>query len=140
MDKLDEHGAEFQKLVSVATDGAANMVGKYSGMTACLKRLVQQRCATGRIPYNEFHSVWCFAHLLNLVTRDFMDLKGVNIVKVFADWLSDRRRQVSYKTFCHERTQETNSEVSRSHLTRDGFSIETLFRQFYSKVNMLKSF
>ena len=99
MDKLDEHGAEFQKLVSVATDGAANMVGKYSGMTACLKRLVQQRCSTGRIPYNEFHSVWCFAHRLNLVTRDFMDLKGVNIVKAFADWLSDRRRQVSSKTF-----------------------------------------
>ena len=99
MAKLDEHGAEFQKLVSVTTDGAANMNGKYSGMSACLKRLVRQRCATAHILFDEFHTVWCFAHRVNLVTRDFMCLKGVNIVKSFADWFADRRRQVSYKTF-----------------------------------------
>ena len=69
MEKLDEHGAEFQKLVSVATDGAANMIGKYGGLSACLKRLVAQRCATTQIHFNGFHSVWCFAHRLNLVTR-----------------------------------------------------------------------
>ena len=61
MAKLDEHGAEFQKLVSVTTDGAANMNGKYSGMSACLKRLVRQRCATAHIHFDEFHTVWCFA-------------------------------------------------------------------------------
>ena len=99
MAKLDEHGAEFQKLVSVTTDGAANMNGKYSGMSACLKRLVRQRCATAQVHFDGFHSVWCFAHRVNLVTRDFMCLKGVNIVKSFADWFADRRRQVSYKTF-----------------------------------------
>ena len=99
MEKLDEHRAEYHKLVSVATDGAAYMIRKYGGFSACLKRLVGQRCATTRIHFNGFHSVWCFAHRLNLVTRDFMDLKGVNIVKAFADWLSEGRRQVSYKTF-----------------------------------------
>ena len=35
--KLTERNVRFEKLVSVATDGAANMTGKYNGMTAQFK-------------------------------------------------------------------------------------------------------
>ena len=99
MDKLLEHGAVFGKLISVSTDGAANMNGIYNGMAACLKRLVKQQCEIRQEPVNDCHDVWCFAHRLNLVSKDFLGLKGVSVVKRFADWFCDRPRQVSYKTF-----------------------------------------
>ena len=45
------------------------------------------------------HSVWCFAHRLNLVTKSFLTTKPVNVVLEFTDWFSSRREQVSYKRF-----------------------------------------
>ena len=74
--KLLEHGVQFEKLVSVSTDGAGNMVGRLSGMTTTLKELIRQHCTHAHVPFKEFHSVWCMAHRLNLVTRDFMDSRG----------------------------------------------------------------
>ena len=99
MEKLVEHGAILEKLVSVTTDGAANVNGKYSGMTVCLRQLLRQQCTISQKPFNDFHSVWCFAHRLNLVTKEFLCLKNVNLVKSFADWFADRRIQMAYKTF-----------------------------------------
>ena len=62
-------------------------------------------------PFNDFHTVWCLAHRLNLVTRDFMNLKGPNIVKSFSDWIADSRRQTAYKTFL---SQTADGQVMRS--------------------------
>ena len=104
--KLLDFNPVFEKLVSVSTDGASNMIGRASGMAARLKLLIRQHCATRQVPFNNFHSVWCFAHRLNLVTKDLMQMKGVNIVKAFADWFSDRRRQTNYKMFVSETTTE----------------------------------
>ena len=87
--KLVEHDTPFEKLVSVSTDGASSMIGGNVGMVACLKSLVQHHCSTNQTQFNDFHSVWCFAHRLNLATKDFLELKGVNVVKSFADWFSD---------------------------------------------------
>ena len=104
--KLLDFNPVFEKLVSVSTDGASNMIGRASGMAARLKLLIRQHCATRQVPFNNFHSVWCFAHRLNLVTKDLMQMKGVNIVKAFADWFSDRRRQTNYKMFVSETITE----------------------------------
>ena len=99
MDKLFEHGAVLGKLESVSTDGAANMNGRFNGMTVCLKRLVKQQCEMKQERFNDFHSVWCVAHRLNLATKDFLGMQEANVIKCFADWFCDRRRQVSYKSF-----------------------------------------
>lgn len=98
-EKLEERKARFDKFVSVATDGAANMVGKVNGMTTHLKRLVEQNCRENGLSFPTIHSVWCFAHRINLVTRAFLTLKPVNVILAFSDWFSNRRRQVAYKSF-----------------------------------------
>ena len=101
--KLLENDVVFEKLVSVCTDGASNMTGRFGGMTSVLKQLVQQHCTRMGRPFNDFHTVWCLAHRMNLVTKDFLELKGLNIVKAFSDWFSDSHRQTAYKTFVAER-------------------------------------
>ena len=117
--KLVEREAPFEKLVSVSTDGATNMIGGNVGMTACLKRLIQQYCSSNQIQFNDFHSVWCFAHRMNLITKDFLENKGVNIVKTFADWFSDRRRQATYKSFLsRENTNERLKKIPQPSDTR----------------------
>ena len=45
------------------------------------------------------HSVWCFAHRLNLVLKDVISSNPIDIVKAFCDWFTLKRRQVRYKTF-----------------------------------------
>ena len=75
------------------------MVGRNCWMTYTLKELIREHCATRHVPFKCFHSVWCVAHRLNLVTRDFMGIKGINIIKAFLEWFSDRRRQTCYKRF-----------------------------------------
>ena len=37
-------GAKFERLTSVATDGATNMVGKYNGMSTIINGLVERHC------------------------------------------------------------------------------------------------
>ena len=97
--KILEYGPSFEKLVSISTNGTSNMVGRDCGMTCMLKELIRERCTTRHVPFKDFHSVWGVAHRLNLVTRDFMGIKGINIIKGFSDWFSDRRRQTCYKQF-----------------------------------------
>ena len=62
-------------------------------------------------PFQDFHTVWCLAHRINLVTRDLMDMKGINIVKAFSDWFLDNRRQTAYKKFI---MQDSNRQRLRS--------------------------
>ena len=97
--KLLENNVKFAKLVSVCTDGATAMTGRFGGMTTVLKRLIWDHCTRTNTPFQDFHTVWCLAHRINLVTRDLMDMKGINIVKAFSDWFLDNRRQTAYKKF-----------------------------------------
>ena len=89
--RLVEENADFGKLVSVTTDGAQSMSGKQRGMAVCLKRLVERHCASSKKLVHDISTMWCFAHRINLPTRDFLGLKGVALVKSFADWLTNRR-------------------------------------------------
>ena len=101
--KLAEHNCEFEKLVCVSSDGASNMIGSLNGMTVVLKRLIEQHCTERQKPFNNFHSVWCLAHRLNLVTKDLLECERLTVVKAFCDWFSDRRRQASFKAFLSQR-------------------------------------
>ena len=98
-DDLREKEARFEKLVSLATDGATNMVGKYSGMTTIINELIMRHCRETNVEPTTVNSVWCFAHRLNLATRAFLKTKPANVVLVFADWFSNRRNQVSNRQF-----------------------------------------
>jgi len=53
---LAENGLDIMKCVGNATDGAANMQGKFNGFSAWLEKST----------LNQVH-VWCYAHILNLV-------------------------------------------------------------------------
>ena len=75
------------------------MVGRNGGMTCELKELIRQHCASRQILFSEIHCIWCMAHRLNLVTKDFLNIKVISVEKAFCDWFSDRRRQTRYKKF-----------------------------------------
>ncbi|CAI6352610.1 unnamed protein product [Macrosiphum euphorbiae] len=57
---LAENGLDIMKCVGNATDGAANMQGKFNGFSAWLEKSTP----------NQVH-VWCYAHILNLVIIDY---------------------------------------------------------------------
>ena len=92
--RLQRNDVPFAKLVSVATDGAYNMLGRFNGMVSHLKRLVQQ--ALGVVTPT-FDHVWCLAHRLNLVIRDFQDVPDIKHVLLFADLFRSKRKAVVYK-------------------------------------------
>ena len=98
-DKLIERNAHFDKLVSISTDGAANMIGRFNGMTNQFRLLVEQYCRDHQSQSHLIHSIWCFAHRLHLVTKAFLSAKPINVVLNFADWFANKRRQFSYKQF-----------------------------------------
>ena len=101
--RLKQMNAPLSKLASVSTDGASNMMGHDNGMFSCFKRLVQQDL--GQVPCF-LNNVWCFAHRLNLVIRDFQNVEHINSVFLFCDWLSQKRKAVAYKKFLREQYQE----------------------------------
>ena len=120
INKLLEHGVQFEKLVSDSTDGAGNMVGRLSGMTTTLKELIRQHCTHAHVPFKEFHSVWCIAHRLNLVTRDFLDSRGIYVVKAFCDWVSQGEDRPHTSCSSLRATSENGSKRSHSLLIPDG--------------------
>ena len=69
---LKDKNAQFEKLPSLSTDGASNMVGRYNGMTTNFRRLVEQYCRANLLQSPITHLVGWFAHRLNLVTRSFV--------------------------------------------------------------------
>lgn len=107
LSKLREKKAVFPKLTSVTTDGASNMTGKDRGLFVCFCHLL---ISTGALQPHEVDSikyVWCFAHRMNLVTRDMRDTPCMNDVFSFADWITSRRVAVSYRKFIKARFHET---------------------------------
>ena len=98
-ERLIERNACFEKFVSVATDGAANMIGKFNGMSRHLKTLIENHCRSNNVRSPTIHTMWCFAHRINLVTKAFLATKPVSVVLAFSDWFAKRGRQVAYKRF-----------------------------------------
>ena len=97
--KLLENNARFEKLVAITTDGAKNMTGRDNGMVAILKRTKHNHCQARGINSFPIQTVWCFAHRINLVAKDFLTLKGVDFVKSFCEWFTWKRRQINNKRF-----------------------------------------
>ena len=80
--RLKQINAPFSKLSSIATDGASNMIGQAKGMVPRFKRLVRQELGTVPSPIQH---VWCLAHRLNLVIRDFENVQNIKSVFLFSD-------------------------------------------------------
>ena len=99
-DKLKQFKVPFEKLVSVASDGAKNMIGAVNGMIPNLKRLIKQEINVDHAP---FKSVWCLAHRLNLVITDYMRVPYINSVFLFADWFTSKRKAVQDKKWLSQK-------------------------------------
>ena len=69
-DKLEEKNCDFTKMVSITTDGATNMIGQDRGMANEMMKLVNEKTLNKTIGI-DVHSMWCIAHRLNLVAKDF---------------------------------------------------------------------
>ena len=91
-DSLKVYNAQFKKLSSIATDGASAMIGQANGMISHFKRLVATELGTVGCPFNH---VWCLAHRLNLVIRDFQNVPNINSVFSSLIGLHQRERQLS---------------------------------------------
>ena len=90
-DMLVSKNVPFEKLSCVASDGAASMIGSTNGMSAHLRRLIarkygQQHC--------KMESLWCFAHRLNLVIRDFQHVDSINSVIQFCDLFTTKLKAI----------------------------------------------
>ena len=92
--RLKEKRVPFSKMLSVATDGASNMVGSTNGIVAHLRRMVRAEAGGDNCI---FQPIWCFAHRLNPVIHDFKSVPCINTVFHFLDWFTTKRRAVVYK-------------------------------------------
>ena len=89
----------FSKLVSVTTDGASNMIGYERGLFACFCRLLKTTDTLENDKINAIKNVWCFAHRMNLVTRDMREVPSLNDDFTVADWITSRRVAVCHRKF-----------------------------------------
>lgn len=103
MAKLMEKNATFSKLMSLTTDGASNMTGNERGLFVAFCRLLKCRGILNAELADSVCSVWCFAHRLNLVTRDMKEDPVMSDVFCLADWITSRRVAVSYRKFLKTR-------------------------------------
>ena len=105
--KLLEKRAVFFKLTSLTTDGASNMIGNEQGLFACLIRQLKNRWLLPVEQADAIKNVWCFAHRLNLATRDMREMPGMAEVFSLADWITSRRVAVTYRKFLKAVDQTT---------------------------------
>ena len=117
--RLKQMNAPLSKLVSLSTDGASCMIGQDNGMFSCFKRLVQQDIG----PVNcDINHVWCLAHRLNLVIRDFQNVENINSVFRFCDWVTQKRKAVAYKRFVREKYSDLRlKKIPKPSMTRWSF-------------------
>ena len=121
--KLKRMGAPFEKLSSVTTDGANNMVGKRNGMVCHLTNLTKQETGHGSV----FQNIWCLSHRLNLVVRGFGDVEHIRNELKFADWFSGRRKAVAYKRWLSEAFPDRrNKKIPKPSETRWSFYREVI--------------
>ena len=121
-DMLVSKNVPFEKRSCVASDGAAGMIGTMNGMSAHLRRLIArkfgpQHCKMG--------SVWCFAHCLNLVIRDFQHVDYINLVIRFCDLFATKRRAVCYKKWLKEKSKDKFRKIPKPSETRWSFYRES---------------
>ena len=128
--RLKRFNAPLSKLVSIATDGAHNMVGQFNGLATILKRLVQRELG---VDTPTFQHVWCLAHRLNLIITDFQNVRNINYVFLFADWFTSKRKAVVYKKWLRTtRPDQRFKKITKPSETRWSFYkvvLETLLTQ-----------
>ena len=107
LSKLKEKKAVFSKLVSVTTDGASNMIGNERGLFARFCALLKRTEALENDKIDAIKNIWCFAHRMNLVTRDIKEVPCMSGVFTFADWIASRRVAVCYRKFLKNNFPET---------------------------------
>ena len=93
----------FPKLTALSTDGASNMIGHVNELFHNFKMLVQQEL--GSVPC-ALVQVWCLAHRLNLVIKDFQNVANISSVFRFCDLFTQKRRAVAYKKFLRDKHRE----------------------------------
>ena len=107
LSKLREKKAVFSKLVSLTIDGASNMIGNERGLFACFCHLLKRTDTLEKDRISRIKNVWCFAHRMNLVTRDLREVPNMNEVFTLADWVTSRRVAVCYRKFLKTKYRET---------------------------------
>ena len=99
------------------------MIGSTNGMSAHLRRLFarkygQQHC--------KMESLWCFAHRLNLVIRDFQHVDFINSVIRFCDLFTTKRRAICYKKWLKEKSDDKFRKIPKPSETRWSFYRDVL--------------
>ena len=107
LSKLLEKKAVFSKLVSLTTDGARNMIGSERGLFACFCHLLKTTDTLEKDRIDQFQNIWCFAHRMNLVTRDLREVQNMNDVLTLSDRITNRMVAVCYRKFLKTKYQET---------------------------------
>ena len=123
--KLEEKNCDFSKMVSVTTDGAANMIGQNSGMANEIVKLMNEKMNTNRRIGVDVHCLWCMAHRLNLVVQDFKEVENINFVIKFAKWITASERLVNYSAFLRTNPRQKRRKRSLCRPRRDGSTIGT---------------
>lgn len=121
--RLKEKRVPFSKLLSIATDGASNMTGSVNGMVAHLKRMVREEAGRENCI---LQPLWCFAHRLNLVIRDFQHVPCINAVIRFLDWFTSKRMAVVYKWLRQLFPQQRFRKIPKPSVTRWSFYWDSL--------------
>ena len=122
--RLKQYNVPFAKLISVASDGAKNMIGADNGMVSHLNRLVKQELGADHTP---FKNIWCLAHRLNLVITDFEQVPYINSVFLFANWFSTKRKAVQYNKWLSENRQNQHfKKIPKPSETRWSFFRDVL--------------
>ena len=122
-DVLVSKNVPFEKLSCVASDGAASMIGTTNGMSAHLRRLITRKYGP---QHCKMESMWCFAHRLNLVIRDFQHVDYINSVIRFCDLFTAKRRAVCYKKWLREKSKDKFRKIPKPSETRWSFYRDVL--------------
>ena len=75
------------------------MIGRSNGLTAALKQLILSALHRTANSFQQLSFCLVYGSPTEPHHKRFLDSEGINVVKAFCDWFSDRTRQQSYKTF-----------------------------------------
>ena len=135
--QLRRKNVPFAKLCSIATDGAASMIGDENGMVALLERKIQGHCRDFSL---RISNVWCLSHRLNLVVGDMNKMDHVQSVFNFADWITKKGGLRPTQDGSTSPSQPHTSKKSPNHPKPDGPSTKTWLPQSCLNRNLLKCF
>ena len=102
-----------------------NMISQDRGMANELLKLVRANLTVDLKAGVDVHCLWCMAHRLNLVVKDFKEVENINFVIRFAKWITASDRLVSYSAFLRTYPRQKRRKRSLRLPRRDGFTTGT---------------